>query len=695
MERKRMNEKTKPLIIGFDILPQKSPSSRRQPRYAMAISQGETLETNTSVRRTDLLKKIRQNKPDILATDNLLELASTEQGVINFLSKLPSKTRILQVTGSPVHGMMSISKLARRHGLTMNRHPSPIETAIIITQLASLGIGTEISALTRETRIVISRARNIGPGGFSQARFQRRMHGAIQQVARSIMEKLTKAQMDYDQYETHTSHGWSRCVLHVYDSFDNITKIVQAEINRIAGVAVRISPIKHRTILYHQRKDKRDQVSSRRLLVVGVDAGTTVGIAIADVWGHVIAVHSERGLSRGDVIRYLVEYGKPILITADVSPAPSFIEKLSTSLKTPLFVPEKLLSVVEKRELAKSLTQDSELQPQNAHQRDALAAIANALRVHNPRLTLLQNRIAESDKQHKMTEALRVILQGGTVHDAIDQSVIIEEPLRNESPPVEPPKPAEKLSTIDGLQKSISQLQRQVVSLQRQLEFEKSQLLQTDESYKQMEKEYRQTQQQLNRVLNLEKYELRRDELVQRKNAEITRLRKTIEITNNKLQDAQKTISNLKLMRQLENRGRVQPILVLSHFTQEEIRWLITRYSKKKRKIVLIQDSSGGGSSTAEQLIQSGVQIIIKTGTMSHLALDQFTSSHIPVLEASKLRITMVDEFAVVDIAQLQEEIEKWQEIHKDTEREQAADALERLIEEYRQERRNEESKRK
>ena len=64
-------------------------------------------------------------------------------------------------------------------------------------------------------------------------------------------------------------------------------------------------------------------------------------------------------------------------------------------------------------------------------------------------------------------------------------------------------------------------------------------------------------------------------------------------------------------------------------------------------------------------------------------------------VEAKKLQITMVDEFAVVDATQLEEEIFTWQKSHKITEREDATDALERLIEEYRVERRNEESDRK
>ena len=690
-----MPEKTTPLIIGFDILPQQSPSARKSPKYAMAIFKEDVLESNESVSRTELLKRVRQLNPDILATDNLFELASTEKGVIDYLSKLPSKTRIVQVTGSPIYGLTSLAKLAKKYDLQIDRHPTPIETAILIAKLASLGVGTEISALAKETRIVISRARNIGPGGFSQARFQRRMHGAIQQVARSIIEKIAKAQMDYDQFETRTSHGWSRCLVHVYASFDNVSKIVQSETNRIAGVTVRISPVKHRSILYLQTKEKNNQVSPRQILVVGIDAGTTVGIAISDISGRIIALQSGRSLSRGDVIRYLVKFGKPVLIAADVSPAPSFIEKLGTSLQAPLFVPEKLLSVAEKRELAKTFTKDSDAQPKNAHQRDALAAIAKVFQIYDSKLQLLHNRISESEHKYNVSEAMKIVLQGGSVHDALDHSINLGTPPKTESPQIELPKQKDELLTIEKLQKDITHLRRQIDSLQRQLEFEKNRYLQSQDSLTQLEREYRQTKRKLNQVLNLEKREQRRDELLSRKDTEIARLRKTIQKAQEKLDTAEHTISNLKLMRQLEIRGEVQPILVLPLFSQEEIRQLTSRYSKKKNKIVLIQNPSGGGTSTAEQLIQFGVQVIISKGKMSHLALDHFTSADIPVIEARKLRITMVDEFAVVDIERLQAEIIEWQKQHKATEREDAADAIERLIEEYRHERRNEESERK
>lgn len=684
-----MSETPSQRIIGFDILPQSSPSSKKSPRYASVLMEGEILETNSSIRRSELLKMVRRVEPDIIATDNLLELSATEKGVIEFLSRLPSKTRVIQVTGSPVHGMTSLTKLARRHGFPVKKHPTPVETAILISQLASLGVGTEISALARETRIVVSRARTVGSGGFSQARFQRRMHGSIQQTARNILDKLSKAEIDYDQYETRTQHGWSRCLIHVYESYETVCSVTKSEVNRIAGVAVRIAPVKHRSILYLPRDDK-EEVGPRRLLVVGIDAGTTVGIAIADVSGNLVALRSSRGLSRGDVIRYIVEFGKPVLLAADVIPAPSFIEKLSTTLQTQLFTPDKLMAVVEKRELAKSFTADSQYRASNAHQRDALAAVAKVFHVYCKKLELLNKRLQESEQRHSVSEATALVLQGVSVHDALDQSIIPAENEKFTSKPIKPIEPTEKPLTQQELQKIVDRLTRKVESLQRQMEYERNQHQQSVEHQKKLEKEIQQIQRQLDRSLSVEQREYRRDERILQKEAEIQRLEKKIRTQSFELERIKRNLTNLKLMRRLEMLGEVQPVIVLSHFSQEEIRRLGERYPQdKKRKVVFIQDPSGGGSSTANQLVQFGVQIVITQGTMSHLALQKFSAAHIPVLDAKSLRITIVDEFAVVDVEQLSLEITKWQEHHQVSEREAAADNLERLIEEYRQERRN------
>ncbi|MFX1564076.1 MAG: DUF460 domain-containing protein, partial [Promethearchaeota archaeon] len=499
-----MSKSEPQLVIGFDILPQSSPLARKSPQYAIAIIHRNQIETLSPVRRGELLKTIRQRKPNILATDNLLELAPTEKEVIEFLSKIPSKTRVIQVTGSPKHGMTPLSKLARRNGFTLKSHPKPIEAAILIGKLAAHGVGTEVSVLTRETKIIVSRARTIGPGGFSQGRYQRRMQGAILQVARSILDRLSKAGLDFDHYETSSVHGLARCIIYVYESYDNVSEIIRSEVNRIAGVAVRLSPVKHRAILYLPTEEETESVRPRRRLVVGVDAGITVGIAVADVTGQLVALHSGRGMSRGDVIRYLVDLGSPILVATDVTPAPSFVEKLSNSLKTALFTPERVLSVVGKRELAKSFAASSKLRPASAHQRDALAAVAQVFQTFGRKLQILNKRLLEKEQSYVVSKAATLVLQGLPVSEAIEQSTTAQEPDIESITPRKPRTPDKELSSPKDMERTITRLQRKVDSMQRQLEFEREKNQRSLDQHQKMETELKETKRQLDRVLKLE-----------------------------------------------------------------------------------------------------------------------------------------------------------------------------------------------
>jgi len=419
------NSSEERLVIGFDLLPQSSSKERDKPWFAMALVRGSHVEVRGAVRRSELLRTIRRHVPYAVATDNLMELASTERGVIDFLAKVPARTKIIQVTGSPIHGMTALMKLARRYGFPSVRHPSPEDTAVLVARLAAMGVGTEVSVLARETRIVISRARTIGPGGFSQSRFQRRIHGAIQQVARNILDRLSRYEMDFDYYTVKTAHGWTRCVIHVYESFERVSEVVRPRINRMVGVAVRLSPVKHRTIVYLSA-ERETSLRSRRRLVVGIDAGITCGIAVADVNGQLLALHSGRGMSRGEVLRYLMDLGTPILIATDVTPAPSFVEKLSNTLKVPLFTPPRVLAVVEKRELANTFAAASEIKPSNAHQRDALAAVAKVFQVYEKKIHLLRKRLLEIGDSQVAEEAVAFVLQGLPVHEAIRRATEVQ-----------------------------------------------------------------------------------------------------------------------------------------------------------------------------------------------------------------------------------------------------------------------------
>ncbi|MFQ5892336.1 MAG: DUF460 domain-containing protein, partial [Candidatus Methanofastidiosia archaeon] len=109
-------------------------------------------------------------------------------------------------------------------------------------------------------------------------------------------------------------------------------------------------------------------------LIVGIDPGTTLGMAILDLNGNLKSLFSSKNLKRRDVIDKISKFGYPSVISTDVNPPPKMVEKLSKSFDTILHVPDSNLLVSEKNELCR------EYKVKNSHERDALSA---ALKAYN------------------------------------------------------------------------------------------------------------------------------------------------------------------------------------------------------------------------------------------------------------------------------------------------------------------------
>ncbi|MEM5855282.1 MAG: DUF460 domain-containing protein [Candidatus Aenigmatarchaeota archaeon] len=115
-------------------------------------------------------------------------------------------------------------------------------------------------------------------------------------------------------------------------------------------------------------------------MIVGIDLGSTIGIAILDAKGKVLDLCSMKEVTRAEIIKHILKFGDALIIASDVNPLPKGIEKLASSLGCKVFYPQVSLSYKEKAKLLddyKWLTKDS-------HQKDALAAALRAFRnYHN------------------------------------------------------------------------------------------------------------------------------------------------------------------------------------------------------------------------------------------------------------------------------------------------------------------------
>lgn len=141
-------------------------------------------------------------------------------------------------------------------------------------------------------------------------------------------------------------------------------------------------------------------------LIVGVDPGTTVGLAFLDVNGKVIKVKSARNLSINDVITEIAAVGKAAVVASDKAIVPPMVNKLTGILGARLFTPDEDLLVERKRELA------DKARTKNDHERDALAAAVYAY-------YKFQNKIRRIEKQvEEEVQAIKArVLKGEKVSD--------------------------------------------------------------------------------------------------------------------------------------------------------------------------------------------------------------------------------------------------------------------------------------
>ncbi len=111
-----------------------------------------------------------------------------------------------------------------------------------------------------------------------------------------------------------------------------------------------------------------------RPLIVGIDPGTTTGVAVFDLSGNLLLIKSGKNLSKSDISRIISEAGNPIIVSSDINPIPRAVEKIAISFSARLIEPGETFSRKEKHETAKDYMRLHGKAWKNRHERDALVS---------------------------------------------------------------------------------------------------------------------------------------------------------------------------------------------------------------------------------------------------------------------------------------------------------------------------------
>lgn len=426
---------------------------------------------------------------------------------------------------------------------------------------------------------------------------------------------------------------------------------------------------------------------------MGFDPGLTVGIAILDLSGNVIATKSCKEMTRAEVIRYIIDHGKAVLIATDVYPIPKTVRKLASALNSKIHSPAKTFTVSSKTELVDSYLNEisSNKYPGNAHERDSLAAAIKTYKHYQKKLQQIERRTEKLGLTAEEVDEIKSrVIRDRPISSAIEDVLKVPEEGDLETQIEEMEKDIESIDeeTLRKIEEAARKLKHKIKSQERQINNlkKKNKLLKKDVRH------YKKKTSKLEGKIEKLHYEYSKDILrkkeISSKVSIIKRLQEKYTQERTLREKLEENLRSMKEIRVMELSEKAVPVKIIESFTREKIKEAMDYWTIKKGDIVLLSSSEGGGSQTALLLINMGIKAVIAMDKMSHPAEEEFEKNMVPVLDANKINIEIIDEFAVIESDVLDKEIENWKtRVERRRSKEEKKQLL-KVIDEYRAQRR-------
>lgn len=640
-------------VFGIDIIKGSVRSRSRRPMYALVRMEGQTIESESEVSMFRLFRMLNEEQPDILAVDSLQEIAADQHDLFFFLQALPPQTRLVQVTGG--ERKETLGKVAARYNIRFNRF-DPFAEARTSAQVASLGAGAEVIAFENESEIVVSRHRSLGKGGWSQNRYVRKIHGAVQLKGREIEMALVAAGLRYEKKETRAFGGCSRVAFRVFATRDQ----VPVSTYRGADVQVRISGKRLERIRFRPLSGKP------RYLIVGIDPGTTTAVAALDLDGNLLHLASSRQMNMGDVVESLCRVGKPLIIASDVQEMPYSVEKIRRAFSAVAYTPKQDVSVETKVELAADFPYG------NDHERDALSAALDAYRQYRHKFQNLLKRIPPG---HDLDEVRARVIRGQSLDQVIgEMNAITPAPSINApTVPVEV-KHDEKVRVLDGM---VKRLRTFVGELQ--------------EEVKEKDYEIQRLQIRVRKIHTSQDAQLAKDTEVIKKDAIIQSLKKRLRKEERYTRNLSKRIVRIKQFAELSMDGEVLPVKVMEALTKEGLRRLTEDVGIEEGDIIFVTRLDGWGRSVVKDLAGIRIKTVVTGATVlaesDPQILPVFREWGLPLISDKDAGVQVRGKRGLCGKETLESALIHWQEKQAQHEREKKSEMIEHIFKEYKSER--------
>ncbi len=648
------------LCMGVDI--ESGSPEGGNARYSLVVIKcgGPLIYKAESSSLARLVRVAWDYRPRRLGVDNVYELGGDERRLSRVLSLLPPDLEVFQVT--LVDGVfLDVREAAVRAGIVEDfSKMNPLRTSHVVAMLACMGYGTSVRSVEEKTVVQVSKLRSHSSGGWSQQRYQRRVRAAIHSVATSIKEALDRAGLDYDYYYKESRGGLESAVFTVYAPRDVVRGVVEEV--RGPDYVVKVKPV-YRSKLLVATGGRGLQ---SRPLIVGVDPGVTTGVALVDLDGRILHVTSIRAADRGSVVELISRYGKPVIVAVDVSEVPDSVRKLATQLGANIYTPPHDLSSIEKRDLIERFA--GEVKLRDSHERDALAAAYKAYLSLREKLEDVEEKLRDMGAEIEREEVKRWVLEGLSLAEALERALekaiedveFREGRVRREERRVQQVDVTEYLVEIERLRAQRESLEARV----RELE----------ESLRDYERRLRDAQSTIRVEIARDAEIAKLKSRVEALEREVDRLRAEKERLEEEVVRIAKTITavstgELVLARRI-------PILTVRNLRREE--------EFRGGDIVIVDNTNMFENEAVAELARMKVKAVLLHSLDSPLA-NILREKLIPALDARKYRIEEIHGIVLVEskvLGDAEVERERLKALRKPPD-------IERIVEEYRRERRS------
>ena len=399
--------------------------------------------------------------------------------------------------------------------------------------------------------------------------------------------------------------------------------------------------------LNYAKLKARSRGRSARKLVVGIDPGTTCGLAVLDIDARPILIESSKGTTRDTVIHKISEVGDAIIVASDVSPAPDFVRKVASSLNAIIFAPEAAIESTEKHLIVQDYAAQHGMKSLDPHSHDALAAALKAFRSYSVKFKQAEACVKALGRQVPLDEAKALVARGHTIKRALDLLIKRKE----KSDAIKTIRTRES-TELTSLRKKVSEQRRMI----ERLEVQNQRLL---EKVEQLKSEIRRIESQREKERLDASREMKKERIYQIQRSEIENLQAQLQKAKQAMAEYQQRFDRLKYLREREARGEIRLLKPIESFTSKGIENAVKTFEIGRGDSVILLDASGGGHSTARTLAEMGLRAVVACTPMSHEAEEELKDSGTTLLSSSNLHLEWIEGYPYISSRELRTAVEK------------------------------------